>query len=73
LKNPEQSGRLTETRAAKQEDAIRQAYQNLNRRPPKKTGGAGTGSSGSSNAANLNQTKSGSATNLNQTKGTRKK
>lgn len=73
FKTPEQSGRLTETRAAKQEDAIRQAYQNLNRRPPKKTGAAGTGTgTGSANTANLNQTKSASTTNLNQTRGKKK-
>ena len=40
--------RASETRAINQEEAIRQAYQNLNRRPPKKgnsPGAAGTGSS----------------------------
>jgi YidC/Oxa1 family membrane protein insertase len=63
-------GRLTETRAAKQEDAIRQAYQNLNRRPPKK--GAGTGTS-STNVSNLNQTKPAPTPNLNQNRGTKKK
>ncbi|HEX2912623.1 MAG TPA: YidC/Oxa1 family membrane protein insertase [Chloroflexia bacterium] len=37
----------SETRAANQEEAIRQAYQNLNRRPPKKNGPAtGTGGPG---------------------------
>lgn len=74
IKSTEPPGRLSETRAAKQEDAIRQAYQNLNRRPPKKSGatGPGTGTT-STNTANLNQTKSGNSTNLNQTKGTKKK
>jgi hypothetical protein len=63
LRNVETTpGRLTETRAAKQEDAIRQAYQNLNRRPPKKSGGTGssTGTSTSStNVSNLNQNRGG--------------
>ncbi len=63
-------GRMSETRAAKQEDAIRQAYQNLNRRPPKK--GAGTGTS-STNVSNLNQTKPAPTPNLNQNRGTKKK
>jgi YidC/Oxa1 family membrane protein insertase len=70
-KAPE-AGQLSETRAAKQEDSIRQAYQNLNRRPPKKNGAAGAGTS-STNTANLNQNKPGNTTNLNQTKGTKKK
>lgn len=57
LRNVETTpGRLSETRAAKQEDAIRQAYQNLNRRPPKKNSGTGTGTS-STNVSNLNQTR----------------
>ena len=74
IKSTEPTGRLSETRAAKQEDAIRQAYQNLNRRPPKKSGPTGTGTgTTSTNTANLNQTKSGNTTNLNQTKGTKKK
>lgn len=79
LRNVETTpGRLTETRAAKQEDAIRQAYQNLNRRPPKKSGGAGgANGSGGSNTNNLNQTKPASPPNLNQNqtqnRGTKKK
>ncbi|MBN9391357.1 MAG: membrane protein insertase YidC [Chloroflexi bacterium] len=58
-------GRLTETRAAKQEDAIRQAYQNLNRRPPKKSGGAGNVTGTSTSSTNVS--------NLNQNRGTKKK
>jgi len=39
----------SEVRAANQEDAIRQAYQNLNRRPPKKAGPpSSTGTNGTS-------------------------
>ena len=51
IKKPVESGPAprSEVRAANQEDAIRQAYQNLNRRPPKKAGPAGTGTTGSSN------------------------
>ncbi len=72
IKSAEPPGRLTETRAAKQEDSIRQAYQNLNRRPPKKSGTVGPATS-STSTTNLNQTKSGNTSNLSQTKGTKKK
>ncbi len=43
----------SEVRAANQEEAIRQAYRNLNRRPPKKSGtGAGTTTSNDTNGSN---------------------
>ena len=50
--------RMSETRAVNQEEAIRQAYQNLNRRPPKKSGpSTGTGSSGSNGNSNVRKKK----------------
>jgi YidC/Oxa1 family membrane protein insertase len=51
IKKPVESGPAprSEVRAANQEEAIRQAYQNLNRRPPKKAGPAGSGTNGTSN------------------------
>ncbi len=54
--------RQSETRAINQEEAIRQAYQNLNRRPPKKSGGPAAGGSttngnGNGNSNNLRKKK----------------
>jgi YidC/Oxa1 family membrane protein insertase len=51
IKKPVESGPppKSEVRATNQEEAIRQAYQNLNRRPPKKSGAAGTGGTAGSN------------------------
>ncbi len=47
----------SETRAANQEEAIRQAYQNLNRRPPKKSGGVpGNGTTNTTSSTNTTST-----------------
>lgn len=76
IRSAEPGRPLSETRAAKQEDAIRQAYQNLNRRPPKKSSpgtGTGTGTSSGSSSPSLNTPKSsGNTSNLSQPKGTKK-